>query len=180
MHYGELAELAAGIVAGPPRDLIEAVAGEIAGEVMRRSPVHAVEVTIHKPSAPIPLTFADVSVTIRRSAAPIRRGRMSRAVLSLGSNLGDRKAHLQTAVAALGRTVRAVSSIYRTPPWGGVEQDDFYNIAVIAEDAGVDDPAGWWARCQELEKAAAGSGTCGGARAPWTSMSSPSTCTAIR
>jgi len=79
---------------------------------------------------------------------------MSRAVLSLGSNLGDRKAQLQTAVAALGRTVRAVSSIYRTPPWGGVAQDDFYNIAVIAEDVGVDDPEGWWARCQELEKAA--------------------------
>ena len=61
------------IVAGPPRDLIEAVAGEIADAVMRRYPVHAVEVTIHKPSAPIPLTFADVSVTIRRSVARGRR-----------------------------------------------------------------------------------------------------------
>jgi hypothetical protein len=36
--------------------------------VMAAYVVHAVEVTIHKPSAPIPLTFADVSVTIRRSA----------------------------------------------------------------------------------------------------------------
>ena len=61
MHYGELAELAAGIVAGPPRDLIEAVAGEIADAVMTDYPVHAVEVTVHKPSAPIPLTFADVA-----------------------------------------------------------------------------------------------------------------------
>ena len=34
VNYGELAELAAGIVAGPPRDLIEAVAGEIADAVM--------------------------------------------------------------------------------------------------------------------------------------------------
>ena len=98
---------------------------------------------MHKPSAPIPLTFADVSVTIRRSirregavrAAVNERDNgpetaVSRAVLSLGSNIGDRTAHLQTAVAALGRTVRAVSSIYRTPPWGGVEQDDFYNIVV--------------------------------------------------
>ncbi len=67
VHYGELAELAAGIIAGPPRDLIEAVAGEIADTVMARYPVHAAEVTVHKPSAPIPLTFADVSVTIRRS-----------------------------------------------------------------------------------------------------------------
>jgi len=79
---------------------------------------------------------------------------MSRAVLSLGSNLGDRKAHLQTAVRALGRTVRAVSSIYRTPPWGGVPQEDYYNIAVVAEDVDIHNPAGWWARCQELEKAA--------------------------
>jgi dihydroneopterin aldolase len=68
VHYGELAELARGIVAGPPRDLIEAVAGEIADAVMAAFAVHAVEVTIHKPSAPIPLSFADVSVTIRRSS----------------------------------------------------------------------------------------------------------------
>jgi len=68
VHYGELAELAAGIIAGPPRDLIEAVAGEIADTVMARYPVHAAEVTLHKPSAPIPLSFSDVSVTVRRPA----------------------------------------------------------------------------------------------------------------
>ncbi|QIZ35571.1 dihydroneopterin aldolase [Saccharopolyspora sp. ASAGF58] len=70
LHYGELAERAAAIVAGPPKDLIEAVAGEIADDIMSDERVHAAEVTIHKPSAPIPLTFADVAVTIRRS----RRG----------------------------------------------------------------------------------------------------------
>ena len=68
VHYGELAQLAARVVAGPPRDLIEAVAGEIADSVMSTYPVQAVEVTLHKPSAPIPLDFQDVSVTIRRSA----------------------------------------------------------------------------------------------------------------
>ncbi len=67
VHYGELAELAAGVIAGPSKDLIEAVAGEIADSVMQRYEVHAVEVTVHKPSAPIPLDFADVAVTIRRS-----------------------------------------------------------------------------------------------------------------
>ncbi len=67
VHYGELAALAADIISGPPRDLIEAVAGQIADEVMRRYSVYAVEVTVHKPSAPIPLDFADVAVTIRRS-----------------------------------------------------------------------------------------------------------------
>jgi dihydroneopterin aldolase len=69
VHYGELAELAAGIVAGPPRDLIEAVAGEIADEVVRNFRVAEVEVTVHKPSAPIQLKFSDVSVTIRRASA---------------------------------------------------------------------------------------------------------------
>ena len=67
VHYGELAQLAADVVAGPPRNLIEAVAGEIADGIMATYAVHAVEVTVHKPSAPIPLSFQDVSVTIRRS-----------------------------------------------------------------------------------------------------------------
>ncbi|GGP35847.1 7,8-dihydroneopterin aldolase [Saccharothrix coeruleofusca] len=67
LHYGELAERAAAIVGGRPRDLIEAVAGEVADEVLTDRRVRAVEVTVHKPSAPIPLTFADVSVTIRRT-----------------------------------------------------------------------------------------------------------------
>lgn len=70
LHYGELAERTAAIVGGPSRDLIETVAGEVAAEVMTDERVNAVEVTIHKPSAPIPLMFTDVAVTIRRS----RRG----------------------------------------------------------------------------------------------------------
>ncbi|MGX9788436.1 dihydroneopterin aldolase [Mycobacterium sp. MMS18-G62] len=67
MDYGELAQRAADIVAGPPRKLIEAVAGDIADDVMTDQRVHAVEVVVHKPSAPIPLTFADVAVVARRS-----------------------------------------------------------------------------------------------------------------
>jgi dihydroneopterin aldolase len=70
LHYGELAERAAAIVGGPPRNLIETVAAEIADDVMRDARAHAVEVTVHKPSAPIPLPFTDVAVTARRS----RRG----------------------------------------------------------------------------------------------------------
>ncbi len=76
VHYGELAQLAADIIAGPSRDLIETVATEIADRIMATYPVHAAEVTLHKPSAPIPLTFTDVAVTIRRS---VRRGGADRA-----------------------------------------------------------------------------------------------------
>lgn len=68
--YAALAQLAADIVAGPPRNLIEAVGGEIAERVMQDERVHAVEVVVHKPQAPIPLQFDDVAVVVRRS----RRG----------------------------------------------------------------------------------------------------------
>lgn len=68
--YGALAGLAAEIVAGPPRKLIEAVGGEIADRVMEDHRVHAVEVAVHKPQAPISQRFADVAVVVRRS----RRG----------------------------------------------------------------------------------------------------------
>jgi dihydroneopterin aldolase len=74
VDYGELAERAAAIVAGPPRNLIETVAAEIAEDVMRDARAHAVEVTVHKPSAPIPLSFTDVAVTARRSRKGGRGG----------------------------------------------------------------------------------------------------------
>ncbi len=71
LDYGALAQTAAGIVAGPPRDLIETVAAEIAEAVAADPRVDAVEVTVHKPSAPIPLQFADVAVTTRRTRAAV-------------------------------------------------------------------------------------------------------------
>ena len=70
VDYGGLAQRAADIVAGPPRNLIETVSAEIAEDVMGDERIHAVEVVVHKPSAPIPLAFDDVAVVARRS----RRG----------------------------------------------------------------------------------------------------------
>jgi len=68
LDYGEMATRVAAIVGGPSRDLIETVATEVAEDLMRwAAGLHAVEVTIHKPAAPIPLPFDDVAVTIRRS-----------------------------------------------------------------------------------------------------------------
>ena len=68
VNYAELADVAANIVEGPSRDLIETVAAEVAETAMQRFEIlHAIEVTIHKPKAPIPRTFADVAVVARRS-----------------------------------------------------------------------------------------------------------------
>jgi 2-amino-4-hydroxy-6-hydroxymethyldihydropteridine diphosphokinase len=76
---------------------------------------------------------------------------MSRAVLSIGSNLGDRLAHLRAVVAAL-RPV-AVSPVYETAPWGGVEQDDYLNAILVVDDPGTD-AYGWLAKARQLEQTA--------------------------
>ena len=54
---------------------------------------------------------------------------MTRAFLGLGSNLGDRRALLAAAVAALPDVV-AVSPLYETDPVGGPEQGAFLNLVV--------------------------------------------------
>ena len=76
---------------------------------------------------------------------------MSRVVLSIGSNLGDRLARLQAAVDALGETVVSVSPVWETDAWGGVEQQPFLNAALIADDPAVDG-RGWLRRAQEIER----------------------------
>lgn len=67
VDYGGLAQRAHDVVAGTPRNLIETVGAEIADEIMTDPRVSACEVTVHKPSAPIPLAFDDVAVVTRRS-----------------------------------------------------------------------------------------------------------------
>ena len=68
VDYGALALFARDVVAGPACDLVETVASRIADGIMEMAPsAHAVEVTLHKPQAPIPAEFADVAVVATRS-----------------------------------------------------------------------------------------------------------------
>jgi 2-amino-4-hydroxy-6-hydroxymethyldihydropteridine diphosphokinase len=75
-----------------------------------------------------------------------------RALLSLGSNLGDRQRFLRDAVDSLGESVVAVSPVYETAPVGGPSQQAFLNIVVeLATDLG---PRELLAVCHRLESAA--------------------------
>ena len=62
---------------------------------------------------------------------------MTSVYLSLGSNMGDRKAYLAKAISALGdlpeTRVLQVSSLYETAAWGKTDQDDFLNLACQLE-----------------------------------------------
>jgi 2-amino-4-hydroxy-6-hydroxymethyldihydropteridine diphosphokinase len=78
---------------------------------------------------------------------------MTRAVLSLGANLGDRAGAIRAALAALADDgLVARSTLYETPPWGPVEQPPYLNAVAVVR--GPRDAAGWLARAHELEQAA--------------------------
>ena len=70
------------------------------------------------------------------------------AVLSLGSNVGDRLAFLRLAVEVLEPS--AVSPVYETAPIGGVPQDDYLNAVVVCALSAA--PA--WERAQRAERLA--------------------------
>jgi 7,8-dihydroneopterin aldolase/epimerase/oxygenase len=69
VHYGELAEAVVAAVERDPVDLIETVAERVADVALGYPAVEEVEVTVHKPEAPISVPFGDVAVTVVRSRA---------------------------------------------------------------------------------------------------------------
>ena len=106
--------------------LAEYLAQEI---LLQYDAVRAVTLEVKKPWAPVHLPLETVSVTVKRQ--------WHVAYLSIGSNMGDKKAHLDMAVKSLNKDpwtrVKKVSSYIVTEPVGGVEQDDFLNGAVMLE-----------------------------------------------
>ncbi|MCR4791162.1 MAG: 2-amino-4-hydroxy-6-hydroxymethyldihydropteridine diphosphokinase [Lachnospiraceae bacterium] len=107
--------------------LIETAAEELSKSLlMRFSLIDSVEVEIKKPDAPIGLPLAYASV--------VRKMSRHRAILSLGSNMGDREKHLRDAIDELdaepATNVVKISSIMETLPYGYTEQDKFMNCAV--------------------------------------------------
>jgi dihydroneopterin aldolase len=69
VDYGTLASTIAAVVGGPAVNLIETLAERIAQACLDDVRVASVEVSVHKPHAPIALTFDDVVVTIVRARA---------------------------------------------------------------------------------------------------------------
>ena len=107
--------------------LIETAAEKTSEALLLQFPhVRRLTMEIKKPEAPITIPFGSVSVKIARG--------WKRAYIACGSNMGDRKAHLNAAVEALlidekCRVLR-VSDWIETTPYGGVEQADYLNGAL--------------------------------------------------
>lgn len=66
-HYGDVAEQVCAAITGEPLNLIEALAERIASRLLASFPAETVQVTVHKPQAPIPVPFGDVAVSLVRT-----------------------------------------------------------------------------------------------------------------
>lgn len=110
-------------------NLIEKLAYECAFSVMEQTPAQKLVLTVHKPKAPVKAEFSDISVTVEVSR--------TKALLSLGSSMGDRQAYLDKALAKLdtfrGITVKKTSRTIETEPYGGVAKNKFLNMAAEVE-----------------------------------------------
>jgi dihydroneopterin aldolase/2-amino-4-hydroxy-6-hydroxymethyldihydropteridine diphosphokinase len=128
VNYAQVAADVVALVSGPSMDLIETLAEGIATAALRRPLVQAVEVTVHKPQAPVGVPFGDVLVVVeRRRDVPV--------VIALGANLGGVQATLTAAVRQLGDldglAITAVSDLFETDPVGGPEQPAYLNAVVL-------------------------------------------------
>ena len=111
-------------------DLIEAVAEKLSEHILLNYPlIKEIKLTISKPEAPIGLPFENVCVEIER--------KWTTAYIAFGSNMGDSQSIIKDAlnkIASMDK-IRLIktSSIIKTAPYGGIEQDDFLNGCIEIE-----------------------------------------------
>lgn len=127
IHYGEVSAFTTDYLKNHTFKLIESVAEGLAQALLLNySELKGIKVEVNKPWAPVGLPLETVSVEITRF--------WHTAYIALGSNLGDKKAYLDTAVSSLNEIetckVEKVSSYLITKPYGNVEQDDFLNACL--------------------------------------------------
>lgn len=126
-NYGEVCHFITDFMTKNTYQLIETVADRLANGILLQFPLlQAVDIEIKKPWAPIGLPLDYVSVEVHRS--------WHRVYLSIGSNMGDKKANLEFGIAQLESTENIkeikVSSYIETEPYGVLLQDTFLNAAV--------------------------------------------------
>lgn len=107
--------------------LIETLANDIARAILLEfKDIKKIEVEVKKTNAPMPVELEYVSVCARKKWHEV--------ILSIGSNVGDKKGFLDMAVATLENDDNckdlAVSRYMESKPYGGVDQDDFLNGAI--------------------------------------------------
>ena len=154
-HYGLVAERAAAIARETKDELLERLVHRIADDALTFDRVEAVEVVCRKLRPPIAEDVAFTAVRIRRTRADLQiPARTShRAIVALGSNLGDRVGFLKLAVEELGSSLIAQSQVFETAPVGGPDNQGAYLNMVVSVETSLD-PFAMLRRCQRIESVA--------------------------
>lgn len=124
INYAEVCTLIRDINEKNTFKLIETLADAVAIKILNAyKTADKVTVNVKKPNAPIHMNFEHVSVTSIR--------RRHRAYISFGSNMGDKEQYITNAINTINNNemckTKKISSLIATPPYGGVEQEDFLN-----------------------------------------------------
>jgi dihydroneopterin aldolase/2-amino-4-hydroxy-6-hydroxymethyldihydropteridine diphosphokinase len=154
VHYGLVTEQVADVVRENKDVLLERLADRIAEVVVGFERVEAVDVAVTKLRPPIGEHIETTAVRITRVAADfdVRPRSSHRAIVALGSNLGDRHGYLRLALGELGGVV-AQSQVFETDPVGGPDHQGAYLNMVAAVDTSLD-PFAFLRRCQRVEASA--------------------------
>ena len=151
VDYGEVAGRVAAAVRESKDVLLERVADRVAEVVLGFDRVEAVELVVTKLRPPIAEALTSTAVRVRRlrGELDVAPRASHRAIVALGSNLGDRVGYLRAAVEQLAPVV-AASQVFETDPIGGPDGQGAYLNMVVAVDTPLD-PFAFVRRCQRIE-----------------------------
>ncbi len=124
VDYGSICKEITEFVGSTTYKLIETLASKLAENLLTKyNLLTGVKIEVKKPWAPIGLPLDTASVVLERH--------WHTAYIALGSNMGDKEKYIENAINSLdnakGCRVERVSKLIVTPPYGGVEQEDFLN-----------------------------------------------------
>ena len=133
ISYADVADIIVRIIRGAHVDLIETLAYRIATAIVQLG-VRWVDITVHKPHAPLEQTFADVSTHISLPGVLLEK-KVHRLIVGVGSNLDSPHEHVQAAIREISEEiqVQGVSGLYRTEAQlapGQDPQPDFVNAVL--------------------------------------------------
>ncbi|MEY3680822.1 MAG: 2-amino-4-hydroxy-6-hydroxymethyldihydropteridine diphosphokinase [Ilumatobacteraceae bacterium] len=138
VHYGEVAVALADLARSTQYLLLERLAQHMAEVVLSFPLVRSVDLTLTKLNPPIPEKIGSTAVRIHRVRSEVSAIKRHRAIVALGSNLGQRESHLRFAIDRLGESVVAASQVYETDPIGGPEGQGAYLNMVVALETELD------------------------------------------
>lgn len=131
--YGAISVAVAETVRMSTDLLLERLASRIAERVLQFDHVEVVDVRLTKLRPPIPEDVDSSAVRILRTRVDMRVPARHRAIVALGSNLGDRGAYLRFGLERLSNVV-AQSQVFETDPVGGPEnQGPYLNMVAIVD-----------------------------------------------